>query len=238
MLRAMDRFHPAPHRERRHKFPCQWGRTRRAEARCGEPGSWAEWLYFNGLSGRRVRFYLTFWPAPGLGRQRRAIRAAALERDGETTKYSATGTVDDADLSTRAPDIDHRRQQRAPRRATALSHLPRRAPEGGQTALRWRGHCRRRAGRSMPPAEIHGARGWLSGYVVPVLSGSFTGALHAGGDKVSSRHYRVSRSQLGILGRRALAVGSGRTRRRVDRDGRVFPPAVSPIPTAFPVFSV
>ena len=26
-------------------------------------------------------------------------------------------------------------------------------------------------GRSLPPAVLHGARGWLSGYVVPVLSG-------------------------------------------------------------------
>src|SRR5207244_1483980 len=40
-------------------------------------------------------------------------------------------------------------------------------------------------GRSLPPAAIHGARGWVSGYVVPVLSGSFSGALRIGSDTVS-----------------------------------------------------
>ena len=33
------------------------------------------------------------------------------------------------------------------------------------------------ANGSIPPAEIHGARGWVSGYVVPVLSGTFSGRL-------------------------------------------------------------
>ena len=33
------------------------------------------------------------------------------------------------------------------------------------------------AGRSLPPAVIRGARGWLSGYVVPVLSGRLSGSL-------------------------------------------------------------
>jgi hypothetical protein len=40
-------------------------------------------------------------------------------------------------------------------------------------------------GRSLPPATIHGARGWVSGYVVPVLSGTFHGTLDVDGENVS-----------------------------------------------------
>jgi hypothetical protein len=40
------------------------------------------------------------------------------------------------------------------------------------------------AGRSLPPAVIHGARGWLSGYVVPILSGPVHGSLRTGGDAI------------------------------------------------------
>jgi hypothetical protein len=41
------------------------------------------------------------------------------------------------------------------------------------------------AGRSVPPFVLHGRAGWLSGYVVPVLSGPMSGALEAGGQTVS-----------------------------------------------------
>ncbi len=40
-------------------------------------------------------------------------------------------------------------------------------------------------GRSLPPAAIHGARGWVSGYVVPVLAGTFHGTLRVDGEAVS-----------------------------------------------------
>jgi hypothetical protein len=40
-------------------------------------------------------------------------------------------------------------------------------------------------GRSLPPITIHGARGWLSGYVVPVLSGRISGSVTAGREIVS-----------------------------------------------------
>jgi hypothetical protein len=39
-------------------------------------------------------------------------------------------------------------------------------------------------GRSLPPSVVHGARGWISGYVVPVLSGSVRGALTVDGETV------------------------------------------------------
>jgi hypothetical protein len=40
------------------------------------------------------------------------------------------------------------------------------------------------SGHSLPPASIRGARGWLSGYVAPVLAGRLTGAIDLGSDRV------------------------------------------------------
>lgn len=40
-------------------------------------------------------------------------------------------------------------------------------------------------GRSLPPFTIRGARGWTTGYVVPVMSGTVGGALEAGGRTLS-----------------------------------------------------
>jgi hypothetical protein len=41
------------------------------------------------------------------------------------------------------------------------------------------------AGRLVPPVEIAGARGWRTGYVVPVMSGKLDGALTVAGEPVS-----------------------------------------------------
>jgi hypothetical protein len=41
------------------------------------------------------------------------------------------------------------------------------------------------AGRWLPPIEITGAKGWLSGYVVPVMSGSLNGTLDVAGERIS-----------------------------------------------------
>jgi len=46
-------------------------------------------------------------------------------------------------------------------------------------------------GRSLPPAVLHGARGWLSGYVVPVLSGKLSGDLDLGPSTGSGQVERV-----------------------------------------------
>jgi hypothetical protein len=40
------------------------------------------------------------------------------------------------------------------------------------------------AGRMVPPIEIGGARGWVTGYVVPVTSGRLEGVLDAGGERI------------------------------------------------------
>ena len=154
VVRAMDRFHSIPD----------------VSARAS---SWAEWLYFNGRTrDGRVRVYVTFLvgqrsEAPGM---RRAGVRLQLERDGHSTSYSAQGDVDEARLLANAPDVDigenHVRLEGLTYRMTlALGGL--RGEMTLDSAPR----------RSLPPAEIHGAGGWVSGYVVPALSGTMRGTL-------------------------------------------------------------
>ena len=42
-----------------------------------------------------------------------------------------------------------------------------------------------RRGHTLPPIAITGARGWVSGYVVPVMSGALDGAIRVNGDALS-----------------------------------------------------
>lgn len=164
LLRAMDRFHPAP----------------RGTAG-GRPNSWAEWLYFNGRSADgSLRFYVTFLAGPAnAAGERRAFVRLQCYRNGATASYSSSATTADGDLVDRAPDIDvggnrvrllddgrYRIEVMMPGVSTDLTLTP-------------------AAGRSMPPAVIHGARGWLSGYVVPVLSGRFSGTIRTGAETIT-----------------------------------------------------
>jgi hypothetical protein len=173
LLRAMDRFHPVPAAD--------------PGARFG-PATWAEWLYFNGRSpDGSLRFYLTFLAG---GQEASAARPVVvrlqLHRGGVTTNYAAAATVDARQLVERAPDVEVggnrvRLDDDGTYRITlALDdetrpHASRLTGDIALTPV---------PGRSLPPAEMHGARGWLSGYVVPVLAGTFSGALHLGGDDV------------------------------------------------------
>ena len=196
VLRAMDRFHPIPDRP---EFA----------------SSWAEWLYFNGRSadGRRALLPDVHGRARRPDRARRAAGVRLqLERDGKTTNYSAGEMVDEATGARRRSGSRHRRQPRSPRRARS-------------TGSRSRCRARRRTlaldaapGQSLPPATITrrarldlrlhraGARGTMSRQ-----------PHHRPRSRGAARRGRLSRSQLGLLEGRALAVGTGRARRSVDR---------------------
>lgn len=163
VLKAMDRFHPIPNRP---EFAA----------------SWAEWLYFNGRTADgRLRFYLTFMvgPSTGPGRRSASVRLQ-LDRDGKTTTYAAGETVDDAEVLAAAPDLDiagnHVRLEGSQYRI-ALSLA------GASGTLLLDGA----PGQSLPPASITGARGWITGYTAPVLSGRVNGELAIGGDQVAIR---------------------------------------------------
>jgi hypothetical protein len=163
VLKAMDRFHPIPNRP---EFAA----------------SWAEWLYFNGRTADgRLRFYLTFMvgPASGPGRRASGVRLQ-LDRDGKTTTYAAGEVVDEAKVLAAAPDLDiagnHVRLDGSQYRIT-LS-----LPGASGTLI-----LDAAPGQSLPPATITGARGWITGYTAPVLSGRVSGDLTIGRDQVALR---------------------------------------------------
>ena len=219
LLRAMDRFHPVP-------GPANGGR-------------WAEWLYFNARSADGAeRFYLTFMTgAPDAAGMRPAYVRLQLNRSGTTKNYSAAGVVGDRDVLDRAPDLDVAGNSvRLAADGTYHIFLDLRA-DGGVTPLTGTLTLKPASGRSIPPATIHGARGWVSGYDVPVLSGTFTGVLHAGGDEVvvdgmagyhdhNWGYWEGVRWQWGQVANGAISIVYG----------RVFPPADVADPGRVPGF--
>ena len=160
LLRSIDRFHQPPDLP---EFA----------------SSWAEWLYFNGRTADgRVRFYLTFMVGPEL-RIRPGFRAATvrlqLDRDGQTTNYSAADEVEARKMLDAAPDLDIGGSQvRLDGQRYHIALRLRSERDGSELAGTLT--LDPDPGRSLPPAVIRGARGWLSGYVVPVLSGRLSGS--------------------------------------------------------------
>jgi len=185
ILRAMDRFHPVP-RPTAHT-------------------SWAEWLYFNGrTSDGQLRFYLTFLVGQGDGGTTRpALVRLQLDRAGRSANYSAAAAVDQRALLERAPDLDFGGNQVRVEGAgyriqlelngepdvaqafrPAIAGLKPRATSPVATSVTGEITLDAPPGRSLPPATVHGARGWMSGYVVPVLSGPIRGALTVGRERI------------------------------------------------------
>jgi hypothetical protein len=174
LLRGMDRFHPIP------RVP------ERAD-------SWAELLYFNGETWS-TRFYLSFITGRLTEEGRReAVVRLQLERNGEVTNYSDYEEIDPDELLAHAPDL---RIGGGSVRLEGLRYrlrldLPEELDGGRSHAKeplrRVRGEIALLAtpGRSMVPLTIRGARGWISGYVVPVLSGPLEGELIVGAERIA-----------------------------------------------------
>ncbi len=165
ILRESDRFHEHP-----------------AESRW--QGSWAEWLYFNGTAGD-TRFYLTFLVGEGEpGDRRPAGVRLQLETDEWKGSWWAEDMLDGTELLRSAPDLDiagcsvrldatgyritldfpgsnHRENDPRPLRGSLLI-------QGGIEGL-------------IPPLQLYGAHGWVSGYVVPVSDGRLEGTLNVDG---------------------------------------------------------
>jgi hypothetical protein len=166
VLRAMDRFHRQP-----------------PVAEFGS--SWAEWLYFNGRSAddqggtnAGVRFYLTFLVGPPTrAGKRSAVVRLQLDRNGQQSNYSSSAEVDEETVLAGAPDIDvgDNHVRLAGLRYRIVLSLT--AEDNHDRELRGDLTLDAAPGRSLPPAVMHGARGWLSGYVVPALTGTISGAL-------------------------------------------------------------
>lgn len=156
-LAALDRFHPIP------DVPT------RAE-------SWAEWLYFNGQTGQS-RFYLTFLVGPKRphGKRIAGVRLQ-LDRAGQRSSYSQTQEVDEADILSSAPNltIGANQVRLDGMRYRITLDLP---AEDRMSRVTGELFLDASPGRALPPLTIRGAGGWLSGYVVPVMSGRLSGTL-------------------------------------------------------------
>ena len=163
VLRHIDRFHPIPDAP-------DWS------------GSWAEWLYFNGRAAD-TRFYLTFLvgPVAADGRRTAGVRLQ-LDRDGHLETFSESQPITDAEAQL-APDLKIGASFIRLEGMRYRVHLDLPGDGGGRV----RGDLTIEAspGRLVPPLEITGARGWLSGYVVPVMSGRLDGVLDVNGEAVS-----------------------------------------------------
>ncbi len=177
VLRAMDRFHSVP------DVP-------------GRADSWAEWLYFNGRKAG-VEFYLSFLVGPAtLPGRRAAVVRLQLARNGTRTTYSDTAEIDAASLLRSAPDLDigasRVRLDGLVYRIDLSLFRERSRRFGGDgregrrrlPALTGVLSLEAVPGRSLPPFVVRGARGWVSGYTVPVLSGRFQGRLVVDGETI------------------------------------------------------
>jgi hypothetical protein len=171
-LRQIDRFHAVPDVPR-------WA------------SSWAEWLYFNGRAGD-TRFYLTFLVGPRAADGTRASGVRLqLERQGHLETYVTSASLTDAQAS-RAPDLtigtsSVRLDGMVYRIHLDLQPIEARNGRGAATGHHVVGDLSLQAspGRLIPPFEVHGIRGWLTGYVVPVMSGRLDGQIDVDDQTVS-----------------------------------------------------
>lgn len=164
VLRSIDRFHAIP------DVPAR-------------APSWAEWLYFNGIANGS-RFYLTFMAgresSPGV---REAGVRLQLERGGIVTAYSSGATAASAELLAQAPDLtfgaNRVRLEGTDYRITL--DLP---AETGRARVTGTIVVHGSPDRSVPPFELKGAGGWISGYTVPVMGGTIDGQLRVDGTSI------------------------------------------------------
>jgi len=154
-LRLIDRFHPLP------DAPA-WA------------SSWAEWLYFNGRA-ENARFYLTFLVGPYAedGRRAAGVRLQ-LFRDGRAESYGASALVSDEEAA-RAPDLTIGASSVRLDGLRYRIHLD--LPGAGGARVTGDLVLEASPGRLVPPVEFFGAKGWRTGYVVPVMSGALSGTL-------------------------------------------------------------
>lgn len=164
VLRDIDRFHPVP------DVPAR-------------AASWAEWLYFNGRAGA-ARFYLTFLAGPARPDGKRDVGVRLqLDRAGTMTSFSDAAEIDATALLESAPDVTVGRNR--VRLVGGDYHLSLDLPaESGRTRARGELVLHADLGRSLPPLVMRGAAGWVSGYVVPVMSGTLQGTLDVAGHQV------------------------------------------------------
>src|SRR5439155_7970140 len=117
-----------------------------------------------------------------------------LDRHGRLATYWDVAEVPEAVLLANAPEVAIGRSrvhlEGLRYHVTLALRSAREGETGSRRRARWLGDSKAdlvgeltldaSAGRSLPPVAIHGAGGWVSGYVVPVLSGRLGGTLRIG----------------------------------------------------------
>lgn len=106
-----------------------------------------------------------------------------LERGGVMTSFSDEEQMDAATLLASAPDltVGRNRVRLIGREYHIAIDLP---GESGNARATGDLVIRATPGRALPPFSIRGAGGWVSGYVVPVMSGTLSGWIGTGGTRV------------------------------------------------------
>jgi hypothetical protein len=107
-----------------------------------------------------------------------------LDRDGQVTNFATRAEVDEQVVLDTAPDLDiggNRVRLEGLRYHITL----RLRAEADASQLDAQLTLDPDAERSLPPVVIRGARGWLSGYVVPVLSGRVSGRVTIGRETIA-----------------------------------------------------
>jgi hypothetical protein len=217
VLREMDRFHKIPDVNR-------WAE------------SWAEWLYFNARTGD-AGFYLSFIAGPHRpsGRRQVGVRLQ-LEHSGGMTSYSDSMEIDSGVLLQSAPNLTLGRNQVQLSGFDYRIRLDLPAEQGSGRAT---GELVLHAapGRFLPPLALRGAGGWISGYVVPVMAGSWQGSLVAQGrtvqfDDAAGYHDHNWGFWEGVTWQWGQVQGSGLS----FVYGRVRPPAAVADPDRVPAF--
>jgi hypothetical protein len=202
-LRQIDRFHPVP------DVPA-WA------------DSWAEWLYFNGR-GADARFYLTFLVGPRTpdGRRAAGVRLQ-LQRGDRTENYSASALLTDAEVAS-APDLTIGASTVRLDGLRYRIHLDLAGPGGAR--VRGDLSLEGAPGRLVPPIEILGAKGWRTGYVVPVMAGALAGSLTVGGQLLSFDGTGYHDHNWGFWKGVSWQWGQAQHEGLSVVYGRVFPPA-------------
>ncbi len=214
VLRHIDRFHPIPHAP-------EW------------ETSWAEWLYFNGRSAE-TRFYLTFLVGPRVGDGRRAAGVRLqLERDGRMQTFSAGASVAEEEAM-QAPDLTIGKSRVRLSGMRYEIHLDLADASGSRV----QGDLAIEAspGRLVPPIEIGGARGWRTGYVVPVTAGRLEGALTVDGAAIPLAGTGYHDHNWGFWERVSWQWGQVQHGDLSFIYGRVFPPPEAADPERMPGF--
>ena len=147
--------------------------------------SWAEWLYFKGTS-TEASFYLTLMAGPRAESGKRVAGVRLQLQRGDRVETFGEGLEVDEALLSQAPELDFgvARVRLDGARYVVELDLPELA-RASKRRVRGTVVFESVAGRAMPPFTIHGARGWQTGYVVPVMSGRLDGELDVDGERVA-----------------------------------------------------